>query len=292
MARQLTLANLPGYKKSAEILKKFGTPRMRTVIGALFAHGRRVVLFSLGIIGLKFGLGGLLSSNLFKFGLLASLPQLWGFVVNTVQYVFNFNWNITDKELDQQIEAKINTFYGMIGQTAGTAMGYLVCGALPGAVSFAFNPTVARVVLANVGEEAKSEVYGQIAQISRGCLNTLVQAAVGKSFKSSRRWLKNPKSPFYKILKDKLGDKFTNWGESAQPSFSFNQSVENRVEKIKDPRLKNFTQEFLENFSESCIEAGYIVTTSIYEQMAAMKLMQEQQQQPTPDPVVAIQFRP
>lgn len=99
----------------------------------------------------------------------------------------------------------------MTGNVLGSALGYITCGALPGVVAFAFNPAVAKVALRDVNEEAKEEVYSQLATIAQGALRTLVNAVTAKAFKSARRWLKRPDSPFYDILKSKLGKNFTQW---------------------------------------------------------------------------------
>jgi hypothetical protein len=91
------------------------------------------------------GAFGTLIAGLAIVGIIAALPFLWNFAVKAITFVYNFNWNVTDAELDQQLEAKLNALYGMTGSVAGQLMGYFVCGALPGAVAFAFNPAVARV---------------------------------------------------------------------------------------------------------------------------------------------------
>lgn len=235
---------------------------------------------------------GYLTSNLFvKIGIITSLPALFGTAVRTYQYVYNFNWNQTDQELDSKLKSQMESLYGLTGGLLGSSVGYLVCGALPGATAFAFNPTMARAIMQDLGDEAKDELMGQLAQCSQTAFQTLVNAVITKSFQGTRKWLKRPGTPIYNILVAALGDdNFTKWGDSNRPSFSFAEAVETRVENIKDPRLRNFTEEFLENFSDSCLEASYTVVNTIESQMAAQKLMQQQLlgQQRT----VAISFNP
>lgn len=283
---------------------KIGNPILRRLGIAAKGTANKFGEVGLGILaitGISRGAAGLwrlispgigwLSSNLFvKIGVITSLPAMFGFGVRTTQFVFNFNWNQTDKELTEKLKGQMESLYSLTGGLLGASMGYLVCGALPGAASFAFNPAVARAVLDEVGDEAKDELLGQMAQCANTAFQTLVNAVVTKSFMGARKWLKRPGTPIYNVLQAQLGENFTKWGDAERPSFSFNQAIENRVEKIKDPSLRNFTEEFLENFSDSCLEASYVVVNTIESQMAAQKLMQKQllgQQQ-----TIAINFNP
>ncbi|MBD2743655.1 hypothetical protein [Coleofasciculus sp. FACHB-1120] len=262
-------------------VSKDGNPIVRasmrdTIIAGTLAAGVAVV----GVVGVLImaagGAFGSLLAGIAMIAILVALPVLWSLGLKAIQYVYTFNWNVTDAELDKQLETKLEALYGMTGALVGQLMGYFICGALPGTVAFAFNPAVAKVVLSNVAEEAKEEIYEQLAIIAQGALSTLTNALAIKAFQGTRKWAKRPGSPVYNILKEALGENFTKWGDEGRPSFSFSGQVEERVEKIKDPKLKNFSEEFLENFGEACIHAGTITVTSIHSQMAAQKLMQEQ----------------
>ncbi len=281
MALTLKKQDLPAYKTQSAL-----DTALQVVGWGLIAFGGALLVGAaakaLGLVGIAAflfkGVGFLLGpiGMLFKVGIIVSLPAIYSFMVSTGQALWNFNWNATDAELEGQIQSSFEAFYGMTGAAAGTLMGWLVCGAVPGAISFAFNPAVAKVILANVSEEARSEVFGHLATIAQATHSTLIRAVVAKAFMSTRRWLKRPDSPFYGILRDKLGDGFTKWGDDAQPSFTFEEYTEKKVETIEDERLKNFTKEFIENFSESCIEAGYVVVNTMASQMASQKLLNDQ----------------
>lgn len=162
----------------------------------------------------------------------------------------------------------------MLGETVGQALGYLVCGAIPGAIAFAFNPAVAKVVLSEVAEEAQEEVYGNLAMLANSAAGTLAAAVGRKAFKSARRWAKRPDTPIYNFLKNLLGESFVKWGDEGQKAFTFSGAVEERIEEIPDENWRSFAEEFVEGFGESCIEAGWIVVNSVQQQMAAQKLMQ------------------
>ena len=140
---------------------------------------------------------------------------------------------------------------------------------------FAFNPAVAAVVLDQLKDEAKDEILGDLAALGFSVLSTIGNALALKGFKSARKWAKRPGSPLHDMLKAAMGaKKFEDWGKSKGANWSINGKIEQSVENIKDPRLRNFTEEFLEGFSEGCITGGTIFATNLDSHMAAQRLMQ------------------
>lgn len=162
-----------------------------------------------GIAGvLTGGFGLLFKSQLGQIGLLLSLPALYSLVVGGIQRIVNFNWNVTDKELNEATK-KLTQLYGLVGEAAGQTMAFLTCGIAPGVIAFAFNPAVAAAILVNTTDEFQDEIYQLVGQISNNALMTLASEIARKGFMSARRWLKRPDSPFYKYLKEMFGDNFT-----------------------------------------------------------------------------------
>lgn len=281
MALTLSLKELPGYKTAKAIYDSFpGQGRMKKVIVGVLAVGAIVAAVAAGAVGvfalITFGTWLLAAPLLVQLGVLLGLTALFAFGIRAIQYVWNFNWAISDQEIEQQIKASFDGFYGLFGEFAGSLMGYLVCGALPGTLALAVNKSVAVAIFSELGEEAKDELLGQLAGLATTILGTLLNAAILKAFKSGRRYLKKkPNNPLSKILREKMGEEnFKKWGNQSGQTFSLSGQTEEYVENIKDPRLRNFTEEFLEGFSEACIEAGYIVVNTIESQMAAQHIMQ------------------
>lgn len=223
------------------------------------------------------GLGGafLSAGLLVQIGVLFTLSALFTFVITSIQILFNFNWLQSDEEIEKEIKAAYDALYGLTGGLLGKALGYLVCGALPGAISFAFNKGVAAAIMENVGEEAQEELLGQLSALANATFRSFATAQLKKQFKSARRYLKKkPDHPLSKILREKMGEKkFKEWGEKSGQTFTLSGAVEERIENIKDPRLRNFTEEFLEEFTEGCTEAGYIVVNTIESTLAAQAMM-------------------
>jgi len=295
MALSLTFGQFDGFKIWDSLQKNLGTVGAVVVTGIL-AIGAGAAIFAAvklgGLLGvgalLLGGLGLLTKTGLLQIGFLLSLPALYNAFVQGVQQLWTFNWNSTDKELLASMESRLTAISGQFGEFVGSAMGYLLCGALPGVLAFAWNPAVAAVILSNVSAEASEEAYDNFAAIATSSRQLLWSNMIKHGFINTRRWLKRPDNPFYDLLKEKLGDNFTKWGESGQESFSFSNEVEERIEAISDPKLQNFAEEFVDSFSDACIDAGRIVVNTIHSQMAASRLMQRTVESPVQ--VISLEF--
>jgi uncharacterized protein YeaO (DUF488 family) len=141
---------------------------------------------------------------------------------------------------------------------------------------FAFNPAVAKAVMADMTAEAQDEIWGQIAACQNSAVALLGNALLMNGYKSARRWLKRPDSPFYGFLKEHFGDKFDKWGNDNQPSFTFSDAVENKIENIPDKNWRNFTESFVESLLESCTEALDNLSNSMRTNMSAYLLAKQQ----------------
>ncbi|MBW4480846.1 MAG: hypothetical protein KME54_29435 [Tolypothrix brevis GSE-NOS-MK-07-07A] len=237
------------------------------IIGGILAVSAIASLGTIGALTVAFLAAGAIGFT---------LTQVVSVIVNTTNFVFNFNANASDAELDAALIAKIESFYGLLGSAVGSSMGYLVCGALPGAVAFAFNPAVGAAIMRELDDEGKDEIYQHVNSISRMAFQTFINANLAERFKSSRRFLKkNPNNPFAKAVKNLMGeDNWKKWGESNRPSWTIHQDViEKRIEAIKDKGQREFFEQLLEEFADTCLEATQIVASTIDSQMAAQALM-------------------
>ena len=232
-------------------------------------------IFFLGPL-LVAGVGAFLSAGLLtQIGVLLTLSVLFAGVMGAIRIIYNFNWAEDDKSLDAEIKAAYDGLYGLAGSFLGKSLGFLVCGAIPGAVAFSFNKGVAAAVFENLAEEAQEELLSSLSALANATFRSFVQAQLKKQFKSARRYLKKkPNHPLSKILREKMGEKnFREWGEKEGQTFSLSGAVEERVEAIKDPRLRNFTEEFLEEFADTCSDQLYNTVNTIESTLAAQRMM-------------------
>ncbi|PAX48298.1 hypothetical protein [Brunnivagina elsteri] len=195
--------------------------------------------------------------------------------ISTTNQVLNFNINQTDEELYKQLEAKVNSMYGLLGTTVGSALGWLVCGALPNSLAFRYNKAVGTAIAQDLDDDARSELYSNIAQIIRLSSQTLINSELINRFTSTRRELKrNPDSEFGKFFRKVVGEEvFKKWGDANQQAWTIKKNIiDPIIEKEKDPQWKEFKENALEGFSDSCMEASFIVANNLDTYIASQKI--------------------
>jgi hypothetical protein len=208
-----------------------------------------------------------------------TFSRAWSIIVQSAQFAWNFNWDVTDQQLDAMLNNLQILIASQLGATAGSLAGYLVCGALPGAVMLKFNKALAVKILKDVGEEALEEFAANLAMVCQTALNGLIQMTFINFYKNARRALKtffqNPNSPQNQFFSSIFGEGFNSfiagWGDG-KDNYSFANLMEEKIESIPNLALRSFVEEFVEEFADSCIEAGYIVAGGLDDWVATQKL--------------------
>ncbi len=206
-------------------------------------------------------------------GLAFSVRDLFTGVVKAVQFLWRFNWRITDEVIDAKI---LNAYYiigGGLGGFTGRILGWLSCGAIPGASIFVFNQAMALYVLKNVGEEALEDVAAEAASLINLTTGQLLTAAVLYAYKNVRSFLLNPANPVTVmllrtgIISRSKYDQFIEEAGKPEP-WSFAIAFQNKIDSIESPFVQNFVENLVDEFFDSCVEAGYVVAGSIDEFLA------------------------
>lgn len=227
------------------------------------------------VVGGAFRLGKFLLAPLFNFAAF-SLSSLWGLIVQARNFIWTFNWNVSDTDLDRQARARWENMGSLLGGLAGNAFGWFSCGVLPGVSMFRFNPAMAVYVLKEVGEEALEELAANAAFVVRTIFRNLAQDAFSWGFKNFRHWMKQPDNVFAQAL---FGERYAqvmkNWGRQGGPSWSFASALEEVVESIPNRFWRGFAEEFLEEAWDSCVEAGFVVANSVESYLAMQRMQQE-----------------
>lgn len=198
-------------------------------------------------------------------GFVFSFAGLVGQIVNAVRFVWSYNLNTPDSQIDNQIRGLWQSFIPRVGGALGQALGWFVCGAIPGAVLFKFNKALGIKVLTDVGEEAYDEMMATLRNMGSAMVSATLKTFFLKAFKSIRKWLKRPGNPLYQFLPQGLRDAW----QGNRP-WSFAKAVEAKVETL-DPNWESFTEEALEEFGDSCTEALFLVANSVDVWMAEQR---------------------
>lgn len=204
--------------------------------------------------------------NLFKGVLSFSFTKLWSACVSSYMFLFNFNWNSTDQQLDDQIKQAEIAIGSASGAFKGAAVGYAICGIIPTATIAVFNEALAVHALLELGEEAAEELVALGASLVRLTLKQQVRKAFVSFYKNFRSILRPiainiaQSLVSLNIFTQDAVDKGIL--QRNQP-WSFAGALEESIESIEDPAQQAETEEFYEQLGETCIESGYIIAGSI-----------------------------
>ncbi|PIG94589.1 hypothetical protein [Gloeocapsopsis sp. IPPAS B-1203] len=204
-------------------------------------------------------------------GIVGSLIR---FAVRGVQRLWTFNWNVTDKQLREQQNSLMLSLIGQMGEAAGTGVGALLCGSAP--IEIAKRTNLVRVnpmMLARIREltefDPQSDNYGELYEETMESVKALVsvgnrvfaQIMFMEAYKNIRKWIKNySKDTKLGLLFPGLAQLIEQWGEEGSQAWSFASAIEERIESIPDDRLRIFTEEFYEGFTDSCTESAMIIS--------------------------------
>lgn len=232
------------------------------LLGGLGRLFRRVI--NLGARGAGWIFRNLLGVASFSFS------GIWSWLVNAGQQLVNFDWNSSDAELRQLASsgylasaATWGAFVGSgFGWLAGIGLGYGVSMLCPVIGSAA----LARYIAGQVALEAIEEVSQNLRVAVLQTMRAMTNQATLSLYINSRKFLKRNSDR----LPPRLREVIDNWGSDNGPRVTISDTIEERIERLPLP-LQIFTEEAIDEFFDSFIEAGYIIAQELDTAMAASK---------------------
>ncbi len=207
-----------------------------------------------------------------------TVSKVFTLIVSTGIYLYNFNWAISDTAIDEQIKNLWVNFGGLLGGTAGNAIGWIACGAVPAATIFAFNEAMGLYALKEVGEEALEEVVNSISVLISASVRSLSQGLLLFSYKNVRKLLRNGGKLAQAVLGTSNEKALQAWDPKQGGYWSFASAVDSFVESIPSPFIENAVENFLDEAFDACIEAGYVVADSVDSYLAMQRMSLRSQQ--------------
>jgi hypothetical protein len=175
-------------------------------------------------------------------------------MLNFSESLWNFNFQYTDKQLLDQINSMIEGMYGTAGDFVGRSLAQLIVGGLTTppkvqinvrglALNWLINPEIRDDMLQSVSMFAQQGIT-----LAR---NVLIRFALLKGRHALKEYWKVAPPAVKKAISGvwKDADKvITTWGNEGNKPWSIATHIEEKVEKIDDKKLQNFTENFLESF--------------------------------------------
>lgn len=268
---------------SAVVTEGLKSQQVRSALANLFGGDDRTI--ERGENGLFESAGSIIQAALsFLGGLLGfaqwSLSSLIGWLQTGTYYIWNFNWNQTDAQLNSQLEAAQAGLAGISGGALGNFLGYATCGIIPAAGITVFSPQLGLYLLREVGEEAAQEAVGYISAMASASFSLSLQTIFFSSFKGNRA-LYNAAANIAGNALDLVIPGNLNWDKYREQRskenglVSFSDFVEESLETLPIP-AQAFFESFFEELGEGCFEALYVLAGSFDNWLGEQKLAKEQ----------------
>lgn len=189
-------------------------------------------------------------------------------LVRGKNFIFNFNWAMSDNDIRKRQEAAFKTLAGKVGETAGHGLAALVCGKAVAAVAkmeapkmLTVNPNF-MVKLAELERgtwdqpsERWEETKESLNDLIRSTANVGLQVAFLEAFKNVRSIVKaGAKGLDLSWMFPGANEMVQKWGEEDGASWSFASSLESHIESVKVDWKKELLEEFAESFLDHCDE--------------------------------------
>jgi hypothetical protein len=174
--------------------------------------------------------------------------------------LLNFNWQATDKQLDDQVTAAQNALWGVAGSSFGQILGTALCGIAPGAAVVRVNPAKLAAIK-EVNQELYEEIFPAVNTLVMSAVNVVRTKAFVEIYKNTRKWIKS-NSNFIRNFSPFWADLIDNWGKEGSKPWTINSAIEEKIEEIKNPGFRNFAENAWEEFVDSCTEALFVFSTA------------------------------
>ncbi|MEH1821938.1 MAG: hypothetical protein V7L31_23135 [Nostoc sp.] len=223
-------------------------------------------------------LGGFLVSKVGEF-INFSINGLWTLFVVDSQFLWNFNWNATDAQLDESIKGQFHALAGQLGITVGQTLGYIAGGFIPGATIFVFNEALGAQVLTKVTERFAEGFLTNLGLLFQQALVLGSQILFTNTYKTVRKIIKAIPSQYIKtFFGDKVANAVTAWGKEGSKPWSFAIAIDEAIDNVfgKGSELSTFIHQTLLQAGQSFIEAGYVVANSVDSYIASQAIANQQ----------------
>lgn len=212
-----------------------------------------------------------------------SISAIWGVITNNITKLTSFNWNQTDKQLEASINARNEQIAGIWGGVLGSGLGWLTAIGVGAGIAY-LCPTIggaalAKLVATSATDEAVTELKAKL-QAAIGQTTSLLTATVANTtYINYRNFLRNVPDEFLVSFYGKGTADFIKkeWGKDGQPEISFNKTVEDTIQNLPGGKaVQNFAEQFLEEYWDSFVEAGFVIAHQLDESYQQSKLAAKQ----------------
>ncbi|NET40576.1 hypothetical protein [Okeania sp. SIO2B3] len=173
--------------------------------------------------------------------------------LNLAETVYEFDFNISDKQLNEQIKSAIDALYGNTGEFLGRSIAGLTIGSIFSPPKVEINVRTLAIQW-RLAPELINEILQNVSNFAQIGLNAFRTITIKRMLIQGRKGIKalykNASSAQKKFIESQfpgISKNIEKWGKGGE-SWSIEQSVNKKVEKIEDKRVQAFVREFISGF--------------------------------------------
>jgi len=214
--------------------------------------------------------------------LLSSLfTTAFGYLIQTFNTLWTFDWNASDKELQDLIKSQETLLGAAWGSFAGQGVGWIASLGVGYGMGHRCpvigSGSLARLIASRVAEEAGEELALGLRSALQVTLGVATRSFILTRYADVRRWIKSlPQDRLAGIVGAPAANWLKNeWGAENGPNMSMAETLDNTIEKIPSQFWRTFVEELIEESWDSFIEGGYIVAQELDSALAANRLQKK-----------------
>ncbi|NJL39026.1 MAG: hypothetical protein HC899_21475 [Leptolyngbyaceae cyanobacterium SM1_4_3] len=202
-------------------------------------------------------------------GIAFSATAIFGWLVSGIESLKQFNWNASDADLRALIQAQNVTIATAWGSALGNSFGWIVGIGIGYGVSYLCpvigSAALARTVTSGALPEALEEISASLLGAVRTTAASFGQSLLINGYMQYRALLKRVPYGVLANLYGEDGASFIKnvWGNQGEPDLSFNNVMDEAVERIQSNTVRAFVESFLEESWDGFTEAGFVVAAEI-----------------------------
>lgn len=234
------------WAKDDPVAAAAGTVAAGLAAGTILVIGGATVGWLWGAVGAA--ITGLGAAKVLGGG--GGMGQWVGRLLNSAETLYEFNWQISDKAIMEQINAAITALYEPAGEFLGRQVAGLVVGGVTTPPKIRINIR-AMAFLWKLNPDIRQDLLESVSELAQQGMFAFTQIAIKYAFMQGRRaikdlWKKMPGN--VKKIFPSVDKAIKTWGDEGKEEWSLESTVNKKVESIKDEKLRNLTEGFLGGF--------------------------------------------
>lgn len=193
-----------------------------------------------------------------------TFPQMIQGIMSFGEILYEFNWDTPDSKIYEQINSIFNSLYGTAGQFLGSTFAKLLLTGTLDPPKVVIDVRGLALAYGEYGDEKRKELMQGVTNFAWQGIDAAKRIGFLFAFVKGRDAVRKAIKAVPNI--EKLAPdlwKFANeWGDEENPNTVENEVkdwklsswVEQKIESIPDPRIKDFVENFAESFKEGVVD--------------------------------------